>query len=37
MIQNDPGLLVDGLWKKKLRENFGPILDFSGIPNESKS
>ena len=36
MLRNDPGLLIDGLWKKAFRENFGPILNFPGVPNESK-
>ena len=37
MLRNDPGLLIRDPWKKELRENFGAILDFPGIPNESKS
>ena len=37
MLQNDPGLLIRGFWEKKFRENFGAIIDFPGIPNESES
>ena len=37
MLRNDSGLLIRGLWKKEFRENFGAILDFPDIPNESKS
>ena len=36
MLCNDPGLLIRDLWEKEFRENFGVILDFPGIPNESK-
>ena len=36
MLLNDSGLLVRGLWKKEFCGNFGAILDFPGIPNESK-
>ena len=35
-LPNDPGLLICGLWKKEFCENLGAILDFPGIPNESK-
>ena len=31
-LRNDPGLLINGLWKTKFRENFGAILDFPDIP-----
>ena len=31
----EPRLLFYGLWKKKFCENFGSILDFSGIPSKS--
>ena len=37
MIRNDPGLLIRGLWKKEFRGNFGAILNFPSVPNESKS
>ena len=37
MLQNDPVLLMYGPWKKEFHENFGAILDFPGIPDESKS
>ena len=37
ILQNDPGLLINGLLKMEFCENFGAILDFSGIPNEGKS
>ena len=37
MLCNDSGLLIGGLWKKEFCENFGAILNFPGIPNESKS
>ena len=37
ILRNDPGLLINGLLKTEFRENFGAILDFSGIPNEGKS
>ena len=37
MLHNDSGLLICGLLKEEFRENFGAILDFLGIPNESKS
>ena len=37
MLHNDSGLLLRDLWKKEFRENFGAILDFPDIPNESKS
>ena len=36
MLRNDPLLLTCGLWKIEFRENFGAILGFPGIPNESK-
>ena len=36
-VTNGPILLIRGVWKKEFRENFGAILDFPGIPNESKS
>ena len=37
MLCNDPGLLLYDLWKKEFRGNFGPILNFLGVPNENKS
>ena len=37
MLRNGSGLLIRGLWEKEFRENFGAILDFPDIPNESKS
>ena len=37
MIRNDPGLLIRDLWKEEFRENFGVILNFPDVPNESKS
>ena len=37
ILQNDSSLLINGLLKTEFRENFGTILDFSGIPNEGKS
>ena len=37
MLHNDSDLLIRDLWKKEFRGNFGAILDFSGISNESKS
>ena len=37
ILRNDSGLLINGLLKTEFRENFGTILDFSGIPNEGKS
>ena len=36
MLRNDPDLLIRGLWKNKFRGNFGTILGFPDIPNESK-
>ena len=36
MSRDDPGLLIYGIWKKEFRENFGAILDFPGIPNQSE-
>ena len=36
MLCNDSSLLIYGLLKEEFRENFGAILDFSGISNESK-
>ena len=37
MLRNDSKLQIRGLLNKEFRENFGAILDFSGIPNENKS
>ena len=37
MLRNDSSLLIRDLWEKEFRENFGAILDFPSIPNESKS
>ena len=36
-VTNDPVLLICGLLKEEFRGNFGTILDFFVIPNESKS
>ena len=36
-LRNDPGLLINDLWETEFRGNFGAILDFPSIPNESKS
>ena len=36
-LRNDLGLLINCLLKTKFRENFGAILDFPSILNESKS
>ena len=37
ILRNDSGLLINGLLKTEFRGNFGAILNFPGIPNESKS
>ena len=36
-VTNDSALLICGLLKVEFRGNLGTILDFPGIPNESKS
>ena len=35
-LRNDSGLLINGLLKMEFHENFGSILNFPGIPKESK-
>ena len=37
MLRNGSGLLIRGLWENEFCENFGAVLNFPGIPNESKS
>ena len=36
ILRNDPSLLINDLRKTEFCGNFGAILDFPGIPNESK-
>ena len=37
MLRSDPDLLICGLWKKEVRENFDVILNFPCVPNENMS